>query len=42
MAKVLLSNRQRKVYQKAEDEAQAKRDQAKKLRAKRRAIEKKK
>jgi pescadillo protein len=41
MAKVLLTNRQRKLYQKAEEEQNVKKDAVKKLRAKRRVIEKK-
>lgn len=42
LAKVLMTNKQRKLYQKAEDEQKQKTEQAKKLRAKRKIIEKKK
>jgi len=42
MAKVLLTNRQRKLYQKAEDEQNSKKDAVKKLKAKRKVISKKK
>jgi hypothetical protein len=41
MAKVLMTNRQRKIYQKAEDEQKTKKEQNQKLRTKRRTIEKK-
>ena len=41
MAKVLMTNRQRKLYQKAADEQKGKQESVKKLRAKRKTIEKK-
>lgn len=42
MAKVLMSNKQRKLYRKMEDEQKSKKEQVKKLKAKRKAIEKNK
>ena len=41
MAKVLMTNRQRKLYQKVEDENKTKKEYVKKLRVKRKGIEKK-
>jgi len=42
MAKVLMTNRQRKLYQQAEKDIKVKKDGNKKLKIKRKAIEKKK
>lgn len=42
MAKTLMTNRQRKMYQKAQQEIESKQENVKKLRAKRKIIEKKK
>ena len=42
MAKVLMTNRQRKLYQKAEDQQKTKKETVSKLRVKRKIIEKSK
>lgn len=42
MGKVLMTNRQRKLYQQAADEVKEKKDNVKKLKVKRKSIEKKK
>ena len=42
MGKVLMTNRQRKMYQQAADEVKVKKDNVKKLKVKRKTIEKKK
>jgi hypothetical protein len=42
MGKVLMTNRQRKMYQQAADEVKEKKDNVKKLKVKRKSIEKKK
>lgn len=42
MGKVLMTNRQRKMYQQAADEVKEKKDNVKKLKVKRKTIEKKK
>lgn len=42
MAKVLMTNRQRKLYNKAEDEQKTKRESVNKLKVKRKTIEKSK
>jgi hypothetical protein len=41
MAKVLMTNRQRKLYQKAEDEQKLKKEMVQKLKVKKRQISKK-
>ena len=42
MGKVLMTNKQRKLYQQAADEVKEKRNNVKKLKVKRKAIEKRK